>query len=181
MRTTLIAATVVLAVTASPVWAQGGQPPAAQTPSDRTFVVNAAKAGLAEVELGRLAARVASSDQVKQFAQRMVDDHSKGNEELKALAQQKNITLPTDLDPQDKALHDRLSKLTGEAFDGEYMRTMVMGHAAVANEFRMESRTGTDADVKAWASKTLPTIEDHLRQAQATSKAVATTGTIKKD
>jgi putative membrane protein len=174
MIRTLIAATVVLAVAASPARATREQPPARQDPSDRMFVVNTAKAGLAEVELGKLATRNASSDQVKQFAQRMVDDHSKANEELKTLAQQKNITFPTGLDPQDKALYDRLSILKGEAFDRDYMRMMVMGHQQVANEFRAKSSTATDSDVKAWAAKTLPTIEAHLKQAQATSAAMGT-------
>src|SRR5207248_5959538 len=118
----------------------------------------------------------ASSDQVKQFGQRMVTDHSKANDELKSLAEKKNITLPTDIDPQDKATHDRLSKLSGAAFDRAYMQHMLADHRKDVNEFKRESTTGKDPDVKTWASKTLPTLEDHLKLAEDTTKAVGTSG-----
>jgi putative membrane protein len=88
---------------------------------------------------------------VKTFGKRMADDHGKANDELKSLAQSKNITLPTDLDAKDKALRDRLSKLSGDAFDRAYMQAMVSDHRKDVNEFRMESRSGKDAEVKAWA------------------------------
>src|SRR5439155_10805260 len=114
----------------------------------------------------------------KDFGQRMVDDHSKANDELKTLAQNKNITLPTDLNAKDKALRTRLSKLSGAAFDRAYMQAMVSDHRMDANEFRQESKMGKDADIKAFASKTLPIDEDHLKLAQTTDKAVVgTTGT----
>src|SRR5205823_5270490 len=80
----------------------------------------------------------------------------------KTLAQNKNITLPTDIDPHDKALRDRLSKLSGAQFDHAYMQAMLTDHRKVANEFRHESQIGKDPDIKAFASKTLPTIEEHL-------------------
>jgi putative membrane protein len=186
-----------LGLAAAPAYAQEQQPPPAgqtgtsgQTPrsdanktamkagggSDQMFVTKAAKGGLAEVQLGQLAADKASSDQVKQFGQRMVSDHSKANDELKSLAQKKNITLPTDLDPQDKATHDRLSKLSGAAFDRAYMQHMLADHRKDVNEFKRESTAGKDPDVKAWAEKTLPTLEEHLKLAQDTTKAVGTSG-----
>jgi putative membrane protein len=107
----------------------------------------------------------------------MVDDHSKANDELQSLAKTKNITLPSDLDSKDKALRDRLSKLSGAAFDRAYMNAMVTDHRKVASEFKRESTAGKDPDVKAFASKTLPTVEEHLKLAQDTTKAVGTTGT----
>jgi len=190
MLKTLLAGTVVLGLAASPALA-GQQPtPTEKTNktatanagagSDRTFVMNAAKGGLAEVELGRLAADKGSSDDVKKFGQRMVTDHSKANDELKSLAQQKNITLPTAIDAKDKALHDRLAKLSGAAFDRAYMQHMLADHRKDVNEFKHESTMGKDPDVKAWASKTLPTLEDHLKLAQDTNKAVGTSGTATK-
>jgi putative membrane protein len=138
--------------------------------------MNAAKGGMAEVELGKLAAEKGSSVDVRNFGQRMVDDHSKAGDELKVIAQRKNIVWPTDIDAKEKALHDRLSKLSGEAFDRSYMQAMVDGHKKVANEFRIESRAGKDADVKTWATQTLPTVEDHLRLAEAITKPVGTSG-----
>jgi len=141
--------------------------------------MEAAKGGMAEVELGKLAQDKASSDQVKNFGKRMVDDHSKANDELQTLAKNKNITLPSDLDPKDKALKDRLSKLSGAQFDRAYMSAMLHDHQKDVSEFKTESSNGKDPDVKAFASKTLPTLEDHLKLAQQTEKAVGTSGTAK--
>jgi putative membrane protein len=204
MLKALAIGTVALGLAAAPAYAQGQPPPPAgqtgtsgqagttgQTTrsdanksamkagggSDQMFVTKAAKGGLAEVQLGQLAADKASSDQVKQFGQRMVTDHSKANDELKSLAQQKNITLPTDVDAQDKATHDRLAKLSGAAFDRAYMQHMLADHRKDVNEFKRESTTGKDPEVKAWAGKTLPTLEEHLKLAQDTTKAVGTSGT----
>src|SRR3982074_3504167 len=84
---------------------------------DGMFVLDVAKDGMAEVELGKLASEKATSDDVKKFAQRMVTDHGKANDELKTLAQNKSIMLPSDLDPKAKATHDRLAKLSGPAFE----------------------------------------------------------------
>jgi putative membrane protein len=148
---------------------------------DHTFVVKAAEGGLAEVDLGQLAADKASSEDVKKFGQRMVTDHSKANDELKALAQQKNITLPTEVDAKDKATHDRLAKMSGAAFDKAYMQHMVADHKTDVNEFKKESASGKDPDVKAWAGKTLPTLEEHLKLAQDANKAVGTSGTKSDD
>jgi len=160
--------------TEQPEKATAAKPAAANT--DHTFVMKAAEVGLAEVELGQLAADKGSSDEVKKFGQRMVSDHTKANDELKSLAQQKNITLPNAVNAKDKATHDQLAKLTGAAFDRAYMQHMVTGHRAVANDFKKESTSGKDPDVKAWAGKTLPTIEEHLKMAQDANKAVGTSG-----
>jgi putative membrane protein len=178
MKRVMCVCAVVLAMAASPALAKGKAKAAGKSMSDQTFVTKAAKGGMAEVELGKLAADKGSSDQVKTFGKRMADDHGKANDELKSLAQSKNITLPTDLDPKDKALRDRLSKLSGDAFDRAYMQAMVSDHRKDVNEFRMESRSGKDAEVKAWAGKTLPTLEDHLKMAQDANKAVGTSGSM---
>jgi len=186
---------VVLGLAAVP--AVAGQPPTpTQSPTatpktekatmdkagsaDHMFVMKVAKGGMAEVELGQLAADKGSTDEVKKFGQRMVTDHTKAGEELKALAQQKSITLPTEIDAKDKATHDRLAKLSGPAFDRAYMQHMITDHRAVVAEFKKESMSAKDPDVKAWAAKTLPTIEEHLKLAQDATKAVGTSGTIKK-
>jgi putative membrane protein len=133
---------------------------------DKRFVTKAAEGGMAEVELGNLAKDKAQSDDVKKFAQRMVDDHSKANDQLKSLAQQKNITLPTSLPAKEQALKDRLSKLSGEQFDHAYMQHMVMDHKKDVAEFKKASTSAKDNDIKQFASSTLPTLQDHLKEAQ---------------
>jgi putative membrane protein len=139
--------------------------------ADKTFVTKAAEGGMAEVELGQLATQNAQSDEVKQFGQRMVDDHTKANDQLKQVAEQKGVPLPTDLSAKDKAEKDRLSKLKGEQFDRAYMQHMVMDHKKDVAEFKKESTAAKDSDVKNFAAQTLPTLEDHLKQAQQVEKA----------
>jgi len=134
--------------------------------ADQTFVKKAAQGGMAEVELGKLATQKASSEDVKKFGQRMVDDHTKANDQLKQIAGTKGVTLPTELDSKDQALKDRLSKLDGEKFDQAYMKNMVRDHTKDVSEFRKESTSGKDSDLKSFASQTLPTLEDHLKEAK---------------
>jgi putative membrane protein len=136
------------------------------TSADSTFMKTAAMAGLAEVEHGKLAAQNAESSDVKQFAERMVDDHGKTNTELKSLAAQKNVTLPTELDAKHKAMQDKLSKLNGAAFDRAYMAHMVNAHKDAVALFEKQARSGNDAELKAFAEKKLPTIQQHLKMAQ---------------
>jgi putative membrane protein len=171
MLKTILAGTIVM-MSAGSAWAQAP----AKTNPDEKFVMEAAKGGMAEVELGKIAVEKASAPEVKSFGQRMVDDHGKAGDELKALAGKKNISLPTEIDAKDKALRDRLTKLSGEAFDRAYMTAMLDDHRKDVNAFRIESRAGKDADVKEWASKTLPTLQEHLKQAQDANKAVGTSG-----
>jgi putative membrane protein len=145
--------------------------------SDQQFVKKAAEGGLAEVELGQLATSKASNDAVKQFGQKMVDDHGKANDELKSIAQQKSITLPTELNAKDKAEKARLEKLSGAEFDKAYMQHMVKDHKKDVAEFQKESTSAKDSDVKQFASKTLPTLQEHLQLAQQTASQVgASTG-----
>jgi putative membrane protein len=134
---------------------------------DRHFVKKAAQGGMAEVELGKLATEKAQSDEVKKFGQRMVDDHSKANDQLKQLASSKGITLPSDLDAKDKSTKGRLSKLSGEQFDRAYMKDMVKDHTKDVAEFKKASSNAKDTGIKSFASQTLPTLEDHLKEAQS--------------
>ena len=183
MKEIVLTGAVVLAMSAAPAFAQTTKSTKATTAkagADQTFVKKAAAGGMAEVELGKLAQQKGTSAEVKTFGQRMVDDHSKANDELKSIAQTKNITLPTDLSAKDKALRDRLEKLSGAAFDRAYMQAMLKDHREDVNEFRHESTAGSDPDVKQFAAKTLPTLEDHLKLAQDANKAVGTSGTMKK-
>ena len=134
---------------------------------DHDFVMDAAMGGLMEVELGRIAAQKGMSESVKQFGQRMVDDHSKANEELMSLASSKGMTLPTALDEKHQKDVKKLSAMSGAEFDRAYSKMMLRDHTKDVKEFEKQSTKGADPDIKAFASKTLPTLQEHLQMAKA--------------
>jgi putative membrane protein len=134
----------------------------ASTAGSGDFWSEAAIGGMAEVELGKLAAQKAKNADVKKFAQMMVTDHSKANDELKSLAQKKNITLPTALDSAHRADVDELKSESQEDFDKEYVEMMVDDHEKDVAFFQRQADTGTDPDAKAFAAKTLPVLKKHL-------------------
>ena len=142
---------------------------------DRKFVMDALQHGMAEVELGKLASEKASNDQVKQFGKRMADDHGKAGDELKSIAQSKGITPPGEMDSKHKKLHDRLAKMSGAEFDRAYMSEMVKDHRNDVKEFKRQADKAKDPDVKSFAGKTLPTLEEHLKQAEDIDKQVKAT------
>ena len=119
-----------------------------------------------EVELGKVAVQNAQNDKVKQFGQRMIDDHGKAAEELKTVAAKDNITLPTELNAKDKAMVEKFRAMSGAAFDKAYMRDMVKDHQEDVAEFQKEASSGMNTDLKDWAGKTLPTLQDHLKMAK---------------
>jgi putative membrane protein len=164
----------MFAMVCGTAFSQTGKGASSSVPaSDKAFVKEALAGGLAEVELGKLAGEKSSNAEVKKFGERMVQDHSKAGDELKALAMMKQIAVPSDLNAKDKALRDRLSRLSGAAFDRAYMQAMVSDHVNDVRAFKQEANAGKDADVKAFAAKTLPTLEDHLTMARNTVKEVA--------
>jgi putative membrane protein len=132
------------------------------TGGDLAFMNDAAPGGMAEVELGKMAASKSQNAEVKAFGQKMVEDHSKAGEELKQLATQKKVMLPTDVMPAHKQLMEKLSKLSGADFDSAYVTAMVEAHEKDVAAFENVSKTAADADVKAFATKTLPTLKMHL-------------------
>jgi len=132
------------------------------TGGDLAFMNDAAPGGMAEVELGKMAAGKAQNSEVKAFGQKMVEDHSKAGEELKQLAAQKKVTLPPDVMPAHKQLMEKLSKLSGADFDKGYVMAMVEAREKDVAAFENVSKTAADADVKAFAAKTLPTLKMHL-------------------
>jgi putative membrane protein len=139
---------------------------------DAEFAVKAADAGMLEVQLGTLALTKASSPQVKQYAQMMVDDHTKANNELKALAQQKNITLPTTLGNENQRRYNNFNEKTGADFDKDYMDQMVKDHRDVIDEFEDQAEDGNDAELKSWASSKLTALRHHLEEAERIQEAV---------
>lgn len=124
------------------------------------FWINAAQGGMAEVELAKLALQKSQNPEVKKFAQMMVTDHSKANSELKALAAKKNVVLPTDMGSH-KSTMDDLSKLSGAEFDKAYVEAMIEDHETDVDLFE-DNTTNSDADIKAFTTKTLPTLKSHL-------------------
>ena len=140
--------------------------------TDKHFVQEAAIGGMAEVQLGQLGANSAQSEDVKEFANKMVTDHGKANDELKSLAEEKHIVLPKELDSKHQSTVTKLSKVTGANFDKEFMTEMVKDHVKDVAKFKEASSTAKDPDLKAWASKTLPTLEEHLTQAKTVAQKV---------
>ncbi|MDQ3040944.1 MAG: DUF4142 domain-containing protein [Acidobacteriota bacterium] len=126
------------------------------------FMTEAAKGGMAEVQLSTLATTKAQNADVKKFAQQMIQDHTNANAELKQLAGKKNVALPTDLDAEHKGIKDKLSGLSGAEFDKEYVSAMVADHEKSVNLFKTQADSGTDAETRAFAAKTLPKLQMHL-------------------
>jgi putative membrane protein len=136
----------------------------------QTFLTHAAQDGEAEVELGKMAQEKAADAKVKDFGARMQKDHSNANAELRAIAAKKSLTIPGGPGPH-AGMMAKLQKLDGAAFDQAYMRGMVDDHTKAVKEFEMATKS-PDADIKAFAEKTLPTLREHLRLAQEIHKAV---------
>lgn len=132
------------------------------------FAMKAADGGMFEVEASKLAQQKASAANVKSFADRMVKDHSKANDELKALASKKNITLPSMVSKKHQDKLDKLAKLSGTEFDEEYMEMMDADHEKDVKLFEKASNSNDiDAEVKAFAAKTLPTLRMHAEMADS--------------
>ena len=148
--------------------AQGAAVPAA----DRAFAEKAAAGGAAEVEGGKVAEQRAANDKVKQFGARMVQDHGKANDELKQIASGKGLQLPSAPDAHDQQEMARMQKLSGAEFDRAYMDHMVKDHKKDIAEFRKQASSGKDPEIKAFAAKTLPTLQEHLKMAEAADAEV---------
>jgi putative membrane protein len=139
--------------------------------NDRHFVTTAAEDGQAEVELGKIAQQNAASADVKQFGQRMVDDHTKAGQELEGIATKLGMSPPKSPGSKQQGDIKKFSKLTGEKFDREYADHMVKDHEKAVSLFEKQAKSGDSAELKEFASKTLPTLQEHLKMARAlTSK-----------
>ena len=135
---------------------------AADKSPDMSFYEKAAHGGIAEVEMGQLAQEKARSSDVKAFGAMMVKDHSAANAKLKTLAMTKGIELPTKPSVAQMATKTKLQVLSGDAFDKSYVKSMVKDHEEDIAEFEKEARDGKDAEAKALAAATLPTLRQHL-------------------
>ena len=138
--------------------------------SAKTFAKKASAAGLAEVNLSQLAVRFSRNPAVRQFAQRMVEDHTKANGELTTLANRKSIALAERMDEKHQKKFNELSKMSGSEFDAAFMQCMVMDHEEAVKLFESASKNCDDKDLKAWAGNTLPTLKEHLEMARGVAK-----------
>jgi putative membrane protein len=141
--------------------------PGQVTEDDTKFAVMAADAGMAEVELGKLALSKSSNADVKQYAQMMVDDHTAANNKLMTIAASKQITLPTAISDKHKKHVEDMSKMSGKDFDKHYVDMMVDDHGEVVDAFKKENENTKDAELKSFTSETLPTLMKHHDQAKA--------------
>jgi len=143
------------------------------TAADRDFLIQVGVDGMAEVEMGKLAQQHGSSAKVKQFADRMVQDHGMANSELKALAASKNVTLPATLPKAQQDDLAQMAKLSGASFDKAYSLHMVGDHQKAVATFDKQAKGSGDAQVKAFATKTLPTLREHLAVAKTLDAGAA--------
>ncbi len=134
--------------------------------SDYKFAVAATHANDAEVQLGQLAAQKATDPAVRQFAQRMVEDHSKASHQLAQILSQKGATVPTETSSSEQREMERLQKLNGADFDKAYVDHMIRDHKKDVKEFEKASNNAQDTDIKAFAANTLPVLQDHLKMAE---------------
>ena len=139
---------------------------------DKHFMKEAMEGDMAEIQLAHLAQQKASSDQVKQFAQRMIDDHTKLDAQMKPMAQQLGVDAPTELSAKHKAVEAKLQGLSGAQFDQEYMKAMVNDHHEDDQAFLREENAAKDPTLKNAVSQAEPIIADHLRMAQDVEKSL---------
>jgi putative membrane protein len=138
--------------------------------ADTNFILAAAQGGMTEVKLGELAATNGTRDDVKEFGQMMVKDHTAINDDLKALAAQKGVTLADSLDAKHQAMVDKMAPLTGSEFDNAYINGMIKAHQKDAKAFKAESAATQDADIKSFLDKSIPVVEAHLQHVTAMKK-----------
>jgi putative membrane protein len=133
---------------------------------DKSFIMDAATDSMAEIELGKVAQQNASNAEVKKFAQRMMDDHTKASQELEPIATKLGVTPPTEIKGKHARMVKDLSKKTGEKFDKDYVNDMVKDHEKAVKLFQKQSEKGESEELKQFAAKQLPTLQEHLKMAQ---------------
>jgi putative membrane protein len=160
-------ATAALLCGASAAIAQNTTSPSV---SDKKFVQEALQGGAAEVELGQLAVQKASSEDVKQFGQKMMDDHTKMGDQMKDVAKKEGISIPNGVPAKDKELETKLKSLSGESFDNAYIKAMLKDHQHDLSEFKKEANSGNDTSIKDAASQGQQIISEHLKMVQDIAK-----------
>ena len=144
---------------------------AAMASGDKAFVSKALEGGLAEVQLGQLAAQKSQSDDVKQFGQKMVTDHTQMGDQMKPVAQQLGVVPPSQPSKKVRKEMQRLQGLSGQDFDREYIRMMVMDHRQDLKDFKHEAASANDPKVKDAATQDVEVISQHLQMIEQIAKA----------
>jgi len=170
----------LLFLTAS-LTAQQENPESRNQQTENDFVIQAASGGIKEVELGKIAREKGQSPEVKDFGDRMVRDHSKANEELKAFTLEDNIILPDTMMEMDRMHVDELSELSGKEFDRAYIEMMIEDHEKTIELFEDASENHDDPEIKSWAQKTLPALKEHLKIAEQLQEKVKSEGEYKEN
>ena len=174
-----MAVAVPLAFAQAPGTTQSGSPKPARSqsatastesetkigPGDLAFLKKASQGGMMEVKLAQLAQQKAASEEVKEYAKKLEADHSKANEELKKIATERGVDLPSDLGPH-QAHIAKFEKLSGEAFDRAYAKAQVQHHRKDISEFQKQTDRSLDSMVKQFASSQVPVLQEHLKQAE---------------
>jgi putative membrane protein len=148
----------------------GMQGPGQASSADKMFVAKAMQGGKAEVELGQLTLQKSQNEQVKQFAQHMIDDHTKLNDQMKPVAQQLGVVVPSQVSKKDKQTMAKLQALSGPAYDQAYIKDMVKDHKQDLGEFQTEASSGQDQTVKDAATQGSQVIAQHLQMIQQIAK-----------
>lgn len=161
---------------APPIGASNMPDQATNQMADRDFVKEALQGGMAEVQMGNLALQKSNNDQVKQFAQKMVDDHTKMGEQMKPVAQQLGVKEPTGPSKHEKETISKLQNLNGDAFDKAYVKTMLKDHQHDEMAFKHEAEMGSDPNVKQVASNGAQVIAGHLQMIKQIAKSQGVTG-----
>lgn len=156
-----------------PSTAAAGASSSTVSKSDTKLITDLAQANMAEVQVGKMAMEKSQSDQVKQFAQKMVDDHGSALSELKAMAQSKGVKMPDDVGAEHKATETALKPLSGNTFDAQFMKRVgVEDHERTVKLLQKVQQEAQDPELKAMAGRMLPTVEHHLKMAQQTKASV---------
>lgn len=145
------------------------------TPAGEAFVIAAQQSTKGEVALGQMAAEKAQNAEVRDFGMRLVKDHSKANKELLEFASRRDIALENDLSAEHRQLSDKLSGLSGDAFDKEFISAMIEDHQKDMEKFKTAANTLSDSFIVTFAKQTLPTLSEHLRIAETLEKQLQPT------
>lgn len=147
--------------------------PPSVSQADQKFAVDAANAGMTEIQAAKIAQQQGTEADVKKYAAMMIKDHTAAADKLKSIAAAKNLTLPADISPEMQQNISDLQKKTGKDFDKAYMKMMVSDHKKAVSDFESEAKNGSDADIRAFADSTLHTLRHHLDEAQKCEKMVS--------
>ncbi len=144
--------------------------PADLSKADKSFMTKAAEGGMMEVQAGQIATQK-GDDTVKAFGQKMITDHTANNKQLAALAEQKGVTVPTELPAKDQAMLTKMKGLRGEKFDTAYLKSQVSWHEKMLKLMETEEKTTKDPDLKSFATSTAVVVQEHLDMAKQDSSA----------